>query len=312
MTEQTKSLANKRIGVLGKGGSGKSTVVALLAKSLKKQGYQVCVLDADSTNVGLARVLGLKKSPIPLIEYFGGMVFSGGSVGCPVDDPAPLSDADLDLKHLPRGYYGRNDDGIILLVAGKMGAKGPCMACDGPIAKIARDLRLHEQDGSVVTMVDFKAGIEDSARGVLTGLDWGIVVIDPTLAALHMASSMNDMVRQLQDGVLPPMDHLNNPEDIETATRMYREAKIKGLLFLLNKISSDRMELYLRGEMKKFGISPIAVIREDSSISESWLRGIFLDSKKTESSFFQVIMALETAERKYESSQHNPLNGAIE
>ena len=51
-----KIFANKRIGILGKGESGKSTITVLLAKAFRNYGYQVCVLDADSTNVGIHQI----------------------------------------------------------------------------------------------------------------------------------------------------------------------------------------------------------------------------------------------------------------
>ena len=95
------TLKGQRIGIFGKGGSGKSTVAVLLAKALREVGYEVCVLDADSTNIGLSNALGIESPPAPLLEYFGGMVFSGGAVTCPVDDPAPLADADIDIEDLP-------------------------------------------------------------------------------------------------------------------------------------------------------------------------------------------------------------------
>jgi len=91
MADKDRALRSKRIGVFGKGGAGKSTLVVLLARALRERGYAVCVLDADSTNIGLPQALGLDQSPIPLMEHFGGMIFSGGSVTCPVDDPAPLA-----------------------------------------------------------------------------------------------------------------------------------------------------------------------------------------------------------------------------
>jgi CO dehydrogenase nickel-insertion accessory protein CooC1 len=52
-----------RIGVFGKGGSGKSTVTVFLAAALREAGYSVVVLDADSTNHGLAAALGWGRSP---------------------------------------------------------------------------------------------------------------------------------------------------------------------------------------------------------------------------------------------------------
>jgi CO dehydrogenase nickel-insertion accessory protein CooC1 len=99
-----KLLAGKRIGIFGKGGSGKSTLTVLLSRALSRLGYLVCVLDADSTNIGLSQVLGYDQPPDSLLEYFGGMVFSGGLVTCPVDDPTPLTNADINIEEFPEQY----------------------------------------------------------------------------------------------------------------------------------------------------------------------------------------------------------------
>ena len=52
----------KIIGVMsGKGGVGKSTVSALIAKNLRKRGYKVGVLDADIIGPSIPRLLGVDK-----------------------------------------------------------------------------------------------------------------------------------------------------------------------------------------------------------------------------------------------------------
>lgn len=62
---------NKIIGVMsGKGGVGKSTVSALIAKNLAKQGHKVGVLDADITGPSIPRLLGVDKQRARASEEF--------------------------------------------------------------------------------------------------------------------------------------------------------------------------------------------------------------------------------------------------
>jgi hypothetical protein len=184
--------------------------VAGAAQHISTLGYEVLVLDADSTNVGLGRALGIGREPEPLLDYFEEMVFSGGSVTCPVDDPLPLPGASIDLDELPRPFIECSADGVWLLVAGKLGALGPGAGCDGPIIKIARDLRVRGLGPEGITLVDYKAGFEDSARGALTSLDWALTVVDPTVASVHLSVDLARMVRDMRGGIPPATRHLED------------------------------------------------------------------------------------------------------
>jgi CO dehydrogenase nickel-insertion accessory protein CooC1 len=298
MEENTKPLNNKRIGLFGKGGSGKSTVAVLLTKALKDQGYHVCLLDADSTNFGLSKVLGFKTAPEPLLDYYGGMIFSGGAVTCPVDDPTLLPGSDVSLDTLPPKYYAQSD-GITLLIAGKIGDKGPGAGCDGPVSKIARDFRVHDGDRPLVTIVDFKAGFEDSARGAVTSLDWAIVVVDPTLASIEIANDMLGMVNRMKAAELPATMHLGDPQLVLLANRIFLEAKIKGVVCVLNNIQNSEIENYLRCELSARGIEPIGAIHKDPAIPISWLKGVPLDNKEAEAEAFRIVQELEAAEAHF-------------
>jgi CO dehydrogenase nickel-insertion accessory protein CooC1 len=292
-------LVGERIGILGKGGAGKSTLVVLLACVLRRRGYPVCVLDADSTNIGLHRALGIDRAPVPLMEYFGGMVFSGGLVTCPVDDPAPLAGAELVLEELPRQYVAQTPEGISLLVAGKIAGLGPGAGCDGPVAKIARDLRLRAADKAPVMLVDFKAGFEDSARGVITGLDRAIVVVDPTTASIEMAADLRDMVFQIKAGRLPATKHLQSPSLVALANRVFREAAIKDVGIVLNKVPNDEVEGYLRERLAEKGLEPIATIPEDAGVSTSWLKGVPIDISRLGDTGREIIDTLEASKAGY-------------
>ena len=290
-----KPLSGQRIGIIGKGGAGKSTITVLAARALRQRGYSVCVLDADSTNVGLHGGLGIDNAPAPLLEYFGGAVFSGGRVSCPVDDPTRLPDATISLQDLPDRFVERSPDGIWFLVAGKLGALGPGAGCDGPIAKIARDLEVRSESGNMVTLVDLKAGFEDSARGLITGVDWAVVVVDPTRSAVRLAADMNDLVRSLHEGGMPATEHLENPELVEIANSIYRDSRARMALTVLNRIPDDYMEQKLRNDLIAYGIEPVAVVHEYPAISASWLSGGALRVEAAEGDVEPLVASLEAA-----------------
>ena len=293
MKKHNQPLANKRIGIFGKGGAGKSTVVVLLAGAIQARGYQVCVLDADSTNFGLSQALGIGSPSKPLLDFYGGAVFSGGLVTCPVDDPTPLPNAEIFLDELPPQYYARNEDGITLLVTGKIGDQGPGAGCDGPVAKIARDFVVRGRHQEFVTLVDFKAGFKDSARGAVTGLDWAVIVIDPTTASLKMAVDMRNMVDQIKADVLPATAHLESPEMVALANKIFTEARIEDVFFVLNQVPDSEIENYLREQLKQRDITPIGVISEDPSIPLAWLKGTQVHATKGLSEVQIIVDKLE-------------------
>jgi CO dehydrogenase nickel-insertion accessory protein CooC1 len=61
----TRRLRGLRVGIVGKGGAGKSTLTVLLARRLRSRGDDVFVLDADSTNEGLGEALESTPRRLP-------------------------------------------------------------------------------------------------------------------------------------------------------------------------------------------------------------------------------------------------------
>lgn len=292
-------LAGQRIGFFGRGGSGKSTCLVFVAGALAKAGYSVCVVDADSTNEGLPQALGADRTPAPLLDWFGGTVFSGGPVTCPVDDPTPIRAAHMTEGELPAEFVGRSQEGIRVFVAGKIGPLGPGAGCDGPMTKIARDFAFRPSGTEPVTLVDFKAGIEDASRGVITSLDWVVVVVDPSQAGARAAVSMKRMLDQIRDGHLPATQHLASPELAELTRRAYREARTRGALYVLNRMPDAETEHFLLRYLREAQIHPLASIPDDPTLRQAWLRGTRLHSVPAEAAAAQIIEALESGRGRF-------------
>ena len=193
-------LGGRRILVCGKGGSGKSTMVALMVVVLQRKAYEIVVLDGDASNPeGLIRLLfglGVEGEPQPLIDFFGGIQ----RVVCPVDDPSPLTRVDnpdpvperrIELfSEVPAEYYLRKD-ATTLLQAGKIENYG--QGCDGPLEKVVRDFMI---TGSAVTLIDMKAGIEHFGRRIPVTSDVVLCVLDCTLESVSVAKRMAGFCRE--------------------------------------------------------------------------------------------------------------------
>jgi CO dehydrogenase nickel-insertion accessory protein CooC1 len=285
-------LEGSRIGFIGRGGSGKSTVIALLAKALRRRGYAVCVLDADSTNLGLHKALGLERAPQPLMSYFGGMVFQGGRVSCPVDDPSRIAHPEIDLVELPPEYRVTLD-GVTLLQAGKLADFGIGAGCDGPMVKVARDLRVRDGGKPAVLLVDFKAGLEDSSRGALVGMDAVVVVCDPSLAGIHVAITFSGMLAARDAGSEPATAHLEEPGLAELLRRLYREWRSGIMEVVLNKVTDAETEACLREKLAAHGIEPAAVLYDSGDLRRAWLRGTELNAPVTDEALAMLAQRLE-------------------
>jgi CO dehydrogenase nickel-insertion accessory protein CooC1 len=73
---------------------------------------------------------------------------------------------------------------------------------------------------------------------------------------------------------------------------------------VLNRITDEEVESYIKQELKKNGLEPIGTIHEDPWITAAWLRGTPLRADKSSKNADQIVDALETAERSASGSIH--------
>jgi len=301
--KNTKAKLNgQRIGIFGRGGCGKSTTTVFLAQALREAGYPVAVLDADSTNEGLARALGADRAPDDLLEWFGGTVFSGGPVSCPVDDPLPQAGAHVHLRELPDRFFARTPDDILLFQAGKIGPLGPGAGCDGPMTKIARDFTLETEGEAPVMLLDFKAGIEDASRGVITSLDWVVGVIDPTGPGVRAAVTIRTLLDQMHAGGMPATRHLGSQHLVKITEDAYRAARTQGVVFVLNKVADLDAEFDLCQLLVQSGIQATAAFAEENALRIAWLKGLPLESASARSEAGKIVRALKDGLGRFSES----------
>jgi CO dehydrogenase maturation factor len=190
--------SEKRMKVLvcGKGGSGKSTVAALLAKSMAKRGYGVLVVDSDESNYGLHRQLGMEL-PSSLMDHFGGkkQMMEKMRRSFTEGEQVSLFDEKWTLATIPEDATTVKD-GIKLLAIGKIHDFGEGCACPmGALSKKFLDnLAVGEKE---MVIVDTEAGIEHFGRGVEAGCDAIIAVLDPSYESLLLSKKIAEISEKI-------------------------------------------------------------------------------------------------------------------
>lgn len=67
-------------------------------------------------------------------------------------------------------------------------------------------------------------------------LSWIITIVDPSIVSIQIAEKIKALISRIKEGELPATKHLERPELIDEANRIYKEERIKGSFVLLNKI----------------------------------------------------------------------------
>jgi CO dehydrogenase maturation factor len=177
----------------GKGGSGKSTLLALLALYLSED-RDVLVVDADESNPGLARMMGLDAPRQTLMENLGGKSAFRRSMGKKMADFEKkdlLGGALRSISALPSSASSRKGR-LTLASVGKIEHTHEGCAC--PMGILARTFIggiSIESDQWV--LIDTEAGVEHFGRGILEGADALVAVADPSFDAVMLIGKIKAM-----------------------------------------------------------------------------------------------------------------------
>lgn len=224
----------RKIAVCGKGGTGKTTAVALLARAFRELGVSVLVLDLDESNPGLRKLLGFSAEPAALTAA---VERGTGQTGW-------LRLKEIRTADIPPEYV-QGDGTLKFLMAGKITDAFQGCACS--LSDAARELleRLLLADGEVL-LLDTEAGVESFGRGVERYVDAVVIMAEPSSESLALA----EKIHYLAEGI-----------------------GVGRIRAIANKIPDEKVALRIEEEMAKRRIELLGTLSLDPEVSGASLEG---------------------------------------
>lgn len=174
-----------RLAVAGKGGAGKTTISATLARLVAEGDRQVVAVDADANpNLGVA--LGMRPSPLGAMPSVPASLVSrrqgGAGLTAPVatvlDAHSTIGPAGIRLVHM--GAPTHADEGCL------------CSA-HATVSALLEDLG----DPAIFVVVDMEASPEHLSRGTIRHVDALLLVAEPYYRSLETVRRMSALVAEL-------------------------------------------------------------------------------------------------------------------
>ncbi|MDO8947646.1 MAG: AAA family ATPase [Desulfocapsaceae bacterium] len=190
-----------KIAISGKGGVGKTTIMALLANEYKKAGKDVLIIDADPSP-HMAETLGVKniEKIKPIAEMTKLLVERSGKVeGSPFYNMNPQVN---DLLH----DFMISHEGINLMVLGAIqtGDKGCACPENNVLRRMLTKLLLSPEQ---FVLLDMEAGVEHLGRGTIASIDQLLIVVIPSRSSIRTALKIKKLA---EDVKIPRIDFVGN------------------------------------------------------------------------------------------------------
>ncbi|MEM4311538.1 MAG: P-loop NTPase [Nitrososphaerales archaeon] len=235
-----------KIAISGKGGVGKTTITAGLARALSKQGYRIVVLDMDPSPNLLSSLGCDSKIDIehikPLMEMKDLIEEKTG---------APQKGYGLVFKLNPKvddilDRFGVNcKDNVRLLVMGSINQGGEGCFC--PANTLAKRL-VDYLSGSVdFLLMDMEAGVEHLGRGTTRTVEILLIVVEPSIKAVEAAKHIKKLAQDLS---------------------------IRKVFAILNKVKNKKEENIIKGMLEAMKIPVIYSIPYDPAMTKADLQGL--------------------------------------
>jgi CO dehydrogenase maturation factor len=201
-----------KIAIGGKGGVGKTLLVALLAQIFAESGYAVIAIDADPDG-NLAATLGFPhpEQIVPISEMSS---LIEERTGAEPGKSGGFFKLNPKVDDLP-DEYSQKHRGIKLMVMGRLKKGGSGCYCpeNALLRALVSHLLLARDE---VVILDMEAGIEHLGRATARAVDKLIIVVEPGRRSVDSAYRVNRLAKDIGlENIATVGNKVRSPEDKE-------------------------------------------------------------------------------------------------
>jgi len=182
-----------KLAVSGKGGVGKTTLVALLSRLLAQEGHPVIAIDADPSS-NLAAALGIAASErLTPIREMRDLIRERTESG--PDGYGQYFKLNPHVSDLPEKFSVVSEGVRLMILGGITKGGGGCACPENALLKALLSHLVVLREETII--VDMEAGIEHLGRATVAAVDALLVVVEPGRRSIDTAFAVRRLANEI-------------------------------------------------------------------------------------------------------------------